>query len=152
MGFLDKIIGKKAADSAGGGTPKQLTKAAQAAEDKGDLAGAIALYEQVLPQLADNDEERWWYEANIADMAGEMGDYDKSGRMAQASLNHGAIMNPMPWFRLGQALFETGKLDGAADTFMRAYMLEPAVFEDLAPDKPQYLEFLGTRAKLNGEN
>lgn len=58
----------------------------------------------------------------------------------------GAIENPLAHLRLGQAYFEVGRLDDAADELTRAYMLDGRdVFEG---EDDKYLAFLATRITL----
>jgi tetratricopeptide (TPR) repeat protein len=58
----------------------------------------------------------------------------------------GGLGNPYLHLRLGQAAFDTGELDWAADELMRAYMGGgPEIFDG---DDEKYLKFLGTRADL----
>ena len=55
-----------------------------------------------------------------------------------------AIGNPFIHLRLGQAQFELGDKEAAADELMRAYMGAGA--EIFAEEAPKYLEYLATVA------
>jgi tetratricopeptide (TPR) repeat protein len=63
-----------------------------------------------------------------------------------AAQTPGAIENPLAHLRLGQAYFEVGRLDEAADELTRAYMLDGSDVFDGEDEK--YIAFLATRISL----
>ncbi|MBX9679224.1 MAG: tetratricopeptide repeat protein [Gemmataceae bacterium] len=75
------------------------------------------------------------------------GQHQQSLEAFQKAMNaQGAIENPLAHLRLGQAYFEVGRMDDAADELTRAYMLDGRDVFDGEDDK--YLAFLATRITL----
>jgi tetratricopeptide (TPR) repeat protein len=124
-------------------------EANSAAEDENfDEAVKIAREALALiPEPVLDYSETGWFHALIGDIRFAEEDFDGAldGFQIAVSCPEG-LGNPFLHLRLGECHFELGNLDKAADELMRAYMSEGAeIFEN---EDPKYLEFLGTRAKL----
>lgn len=125
----------------------RMTRKAEKLSDRGDEAGAVVQWERCLVRLDELGDRStaWWYHAVIADALFELGDHPGTLTHANAALLV-TTDNPLIWLRFGQAAFELGDLDGAANGLMSAYMLMgPELFED---EEPKYLQFLASRANL----
>jgi len=123
----------------------------------GDEFAAAGRYEEALGEYADawalipDPKENWnastWVLAAIADACFLRGDFDETRKALEFAMHcPEALGNPFLHLRLGQALFEQGQLDRAADELMRAYMGAGA--DVFANDDPKYLAFLSSRAVI----
>lgn len=119
--------------------------------EQGAYAEALASYGEawrLIPEPKENWNASTWVLAAIGDACFLIGDYAETRKALEFAMHcPEAIGNPFLHLRLGQALFEQGEADRAADELMRAYMGDgPEIFSD---DDPKYLAFLSTRAKLD---
>lgn len=111
---------------------------------------AVAEYNKawaLVPDPKNDWNASTWKLAAIAD-ACFLGGYKTSAMEAlrYAMTCPGALGNPFLHLRYGQALFDSGEADRAADELMRAYM--GGGNEVFASEDPRYLDFLRTRAEL----
>lgn len=100
----------------------------------------------LLPEPKFDWEACTWLLAAIGD-ANFLGGHHEQARVALSDAMHcpGAIGNPFIHLRLGQAQFELGNLERAADELARAYMgAGKEIFEE---DDPKYFAFLKTVLK-----
>lgn len=128
-----------------------LSAEGDAHADRGEHDAAIASYAaalRLLPEPWQQWEAATWLLAAVGDTHFAAKKFD-AARSALSDAMHcpGAIGNPFIHLRLGQACFELGELDRAADELMRAYM--GAGDEIFQSDDPKYLSFLKTRAKID---
>lgn len=115
-----------------------------------DFAGAIGLYQQALSLIP---EPRHAHEISLPAFTalGEAYFYSGNDREAlvafrEALKSPGGVENPLLHLRLGQAYYESGELDRAADSLTRAYALDGRnIFEG---EDEKYLSFLATRIKF----
>ncbi len=129
----------------------------QALCKEGDALASQKLYEearakyiQALKLLPDHPAD-WvastWIFVAIGDTHFYTGNYE---RMMKSFVNAvqcpEGLGNPFIHLRLGQAYFELGNLDKAADELTRAYM--GAGMEIFMEDDPKYLEFLETKIEM----
>jgi tetratricopeptide (TPR) repeat protein len=103
---------------------------------------------EIVPEPKNEWDGSAWLLAAIAEVA-ILGGFTTSAREAleYAMTCPGAIGNPSLHLRLGQALFDIGEHDRAADELMRAYMGGGA--DLFATEDERYLSFLRTRAVLD---
>ncbi len=138
--------------------PPSLHESIQKLSEKGDLLAergrhqeAIAEYRRawdLVPEPKTDWEAATWILAAIGDAAYHAGDLHEARDALQSAMRcPDGLGNPFLHLRLGQALFDLGEADRAADELMRAYM---GAGEDIFADEDgRYLAFLGTRAKLD---
>ena len=115
-----------------------------------DFAQAIGLYQQALALIPD---PKHLHEISLPAFTalGEAHFYSGNDREALAAFREalkspGGVENPLLHLRLGQAYFESGELDRAADSLTRAYALDGRhIFEG---EDEKYLALLATRIKL----
>lgn len=102
---------------------------------------------ELIPDPPNDWHAATWILAAMVDCYLPLGKFDWAKEALQYAMTcPGGLGNPYLHLRFGEALFELGELDDAADELMRAYMSEGReLFED---EDPKYLAFLGTRAKL----
>jgi len=113
----------------------------------------LAAYEKfkeawvLVPDPKQDWEAATWILAGMGDTLFEMKQYEDAREALQfAMLCPGGLGNPFLHLRLGQAQYQLGNLDRAADELMRAYMgAGPEIFDT---EDPVYLKFLATRAEL----
>lgn len=116
--------------------------------EEGKYGDAIASYQyawNLLPDPKENWEAATWILVAIGDAHFLNSNYPA----ARKTLEHAmqcpeAIGNPFIHLRLGQAQFELGDKEAAADELMRAY--RGAGAEIFAEEAPKYLEYLATVA------
>ncbi|WP_201518656.1 tetratricopeptide repeat protein [Gulosibacter hominis] len=113
------------------------------------FAEAVAEYDRawaLLPEPKQQWNAATWILAAIGDAHVLRGDFAGAHNALSAAMHcPDAIGNPFIHLRLGQAQFELGNLDRAADELMRAYMgAGPEIF---AMEDEKYLQFLATRAQ-----
>jgi tetratricopeptide (TPR) repeat protein len=129
----------------------RLTDQGQALFDEGKLDEARQVFMQawaLVPEPQSEWEATTWLAAAIGDIDFLKGRYADARQTLQfAMICPGGLGNPFLHLRLGQAQFELGELDRAADELMRAYM--GAGDEIFAAEDPKYRAFLATRAKLD---
>jgi tetratricopeptide (TPR) repeat protein len=130
--------------------------------EKGDALAEEAKYREaiekyvaaldLLPEPKSGWEASKWLLTAIGDANFLGGHYEQArAAMSDAMGCPGAIGNPFIHLRLGQAQFELGNLERAADELARAYMgAGKEIFEE---DDPKYFAFLKTVLKppANGE-
>lgn len=103
-------------------------------------------------RLLPGDPRAWaastWIYVALGDVHFRRGVYDRAYRCFRNAVQcPEGLGNPYIHLRLGQATFELGDHDQAADELIRAYMGGgPDIFEE---DDPKYLTFLRTRADLD---
>jgi len=124
--------------------------------EEGDLLAEQAKYREaiekyiaaldLLPEPKSDWEACTWLLAAIGD-ANFLGRHYEQARIALTDAMHcpGAIGNPFIHLRLGQAQFELGNLEKAADELARAYM--GAGKEIFSEDDPKYFAFVKTILK-----
>ena len=125
---------------------KRLCATGDTAANRGDYHEAIGWYERalaLLPSPVTQWEAATWIFAALADAKFSIGDSEGALRsLDRAMESPNSLGNPFLHLRRGQALFELGRKDEAANELARAYMLED---EDIFDDEdPKYLEFLKT--------
>jgi hypothetical protein len=98
----------------------------------------------LVPEPKRDFEATTWIMAALGDMYFFSMDFAQLRNVLTDAMHcPGAIGNPFLHLRLGQAQFELGNLDSAADELCRAYM--GAGKDIFANDDPKYFEFLKTR-------
>lgn len=113
----------------------------------GDCGRALACYEWALaliPEPKREDPRSARIYSAIGDAHFDLSDYESAlAAFSEAFHCPGGIETPYVYLRRGQALFELGEFDSAADQLARAYMLGAEdIFEG---EDPKYFEFLSTR-------
>ena len=146
MGFFSRS--RTHTDPSTARTPRELGEAGGYLADHGYHPQAIQAWSRALHMLPADDETAWWYFSCIADSAGELGDWVTEENCAQHAIALGATDNPLVWYRLGQARFETGRHPEAVDPFMSAYMINGT---DVFEGGEKYLTFLGAHMPLGSE-
>ncbi len=129
----------------------QLSEEGNIRADAGDYDRALGLFGQaweLLPEPKHDWEDATTVLGAIGDVSLLKGDYAAARDALQASLEcPDGLGNPFLHLRLGQALFELGEQDRAAEELMRAYMGGgDDIYEG---DDPKYLAFLRTCADLD---
>ena len=130
---------------------KALSAEGDAHAERGSHDAALKSYAtalRLLPEPWEQWEAATWLLAAVADVHFSVGRFE-AVRDAMSDAMHcpGAIGNPFIHLRLGQACFELGELDRAADELIRAYM---GVGDELfANEDAKYFSFLKTRAKID---
>jgi tetratricopeptide (TPR) repeat protein len=127
-----------------------LSEAGDALAADGAYADALKKYNEAW-SLVPAPQQQWeastWLLAASADAHFFLGNYAKMiPSLNFATTCPDGLGNPFIHLRLGQACFETGDLDRAADELMRAYMGDGE--DAFAQEDPKYLAFLRTRAQL----
>lgn len=98
---------------------------------------------RLLPEPKTNWSAAMWILAAIGDTQFFLGDFaGVIDSLEQAMWCPDAIGNPFLHLRLGEAYFETGNLQKAADQLTRSYMSEGR--EIFAGENPKYFEYLKT--------
>jgi tetratricopeptide (TPR) repeat protein len=128
-----------------------LCAAGDALAGQGRFDEALGSYGEawhLIPEPKENWNASTWVLAAIGDACFLKGDFDETRKALESAMHcPDAIGNPFLHLRFGQALYEQGEEDRAADELIRAYMGSgPDIFAD---DDPKYLAFLSTRAKLD---
>jgi tetratricopeptide (TPR) repeat protein len=129
---------------------KRLCAAGDEALEAKDVPNAVRSYRAawlLIPEPKTDWKASTWVLAAIADAYLVNGDF----QYAKDALDHAmhcpdAIGNPYLHLRMGQACYELGDLDRAADELTRAYMGAGA--DIFSSDSPKYFAFLKTRIKL----
>lgn len=102
---------------------------------------------KLLPEPHQQWEAATWLWTAIGDMHFLLGDAEKTMRCFVNAVHcPGGLGNPFIHLRLGQACFDLGDLDKAADELTRAYM--GAGMDIFMQDDPKHLEFLETKIEL----
>jgi tetratricopeptide (TPR) repeat protein len=119
--------------------------------EQGQYDEALVCYGQawgLIPEPKENWNASTWVLAAIGDACFLKNDFPETRKALEFAMHcPEAIGNPFLHLRLGQALYEQGEEDRAADELIRAYMgAGPEIF---ANDDPKYLAFLSTRARLD---
>lgn len=140
--------------------PEAIYARITALSEEGDALAKQAKYADAITRdrsamdLLPAPKEKWeactWLSAAIGDAYF----LDKKFVEAKKTLVAGmqcpdAIGNPFLHLRLGQACFETGDKERAADELTRAYMAEGK--EIFASEDPKYFGFLKTKIKTEGK-
>lgn len=130
---------------------KDLCAEGDALANRHAFREAVEIYQEAL-QLVPEPKEEWqastWILAAIGDALFLWGEYDYALRALQdAMICPGGLGNPFLHLRLGQAQFELGEHDRAADELMRAYM--GAGEEIFSTENPKYRAFLAARAVID---
>ena len=112
--------------------------------DAGDVAGALAQFEEalgLLPSPVEAWEAATWLLASIADCHFASGNFLAVRESATRAVNcPGGLGNPFVHLRLGQAQYELGNVERAKDELARAYMAAgDEIFEG---DDPKYWMFI----------
>lgn len=119
--------------------------------ERGDFLQAIDAYRYarcLLPEPQAQWEAATWIAAAIGDAHFLAGHFKAARDVLHEALSGNfpdALGNPFIHLRLGQAEFELGNQDRAADELMRAYM--GAGKDIFADEDGKYLAFLASRAK-----
>jgi tetratricopeptide (TPR) repeat protein len=129
---------------------KRLCAAGDDAIDAEDNQGAVRLYREawnLIPAPKTDWQASTWVLGAIADAYLFNRDYQYAKDALDFAMHcPEAIGNPYLHLRLGQACFELGELDKAADELTRAYMgAGSEIFDD---QSPKYFEFLQTRIQV----
>ena len=120
-----------------------LAESSRPAEAKSRFVAALGL----VPQPHSAWETATWLYVSLGDLHFHLGEFDKTLEcFANAAQCPAGFGNPFIHLRLGQACYELGDLDRAADELTRAY--EGGELEILLEDDPKYLEFLETRIDI----
>jgi tetratricopeptide (TPR) repeat protein len=137
--------------------PSQLHDEIQAKIDRGDeflnaddFARAAELYREAVA-LIPGPKHLHEVSLPVFTALGEAyfyaGNYHEALAAFQAALKApGGVENPLLHLRFGQAYFESGDLNRAANSLTRAYALDGRTVFDGEDDK--YLSFLATRIEL----
>jgi len=138
-------------------TPKQHAEVESHVEegdeflDAGNFDKALEKYHQaaaLIPEPKTDDESALSVFTAMGEALFHSGRYAEAISAFQtAAKAPGGIENPLVHLRLGEAYFELGDLDRAADELMRAYMLDGKEILE-GPEERKYFEFLKTRADL----
>jgi tetratricopeptide (TPR) repeat protein len=128
----------------------ELSAGGNALADRANYSDAMAKFVQAI-QLLPEPHQQWeaatWLWAAIGDMHFLLGDAEKTMQCFVNAVHcPGGLGNPFIHLRLGQACFDLGDLDKAADELTRAYM--GAGMDIFMQDDPKYLEFLETKIEL----
>lgn len=128
-----------------------LVREGEAHRDGGRHRSALACFRRALLELppAERDRDR------VADLLTALGDvaflagrHDIAVRaLSDAVTAYGRLRDPFVYLRLGQARFELGDLDGAADDLMRAWVVGRGAAE-LAGEDLKYRALLDERGLL----
>jgi len=125
----------------------RLSEEGNVLDDAGQPAAAMQKFMAalaLLPDPAGEWEAATWLHASIGDMHFKLEDFEATRRaFLLASQGPGGMDNPFIHLRLGQAAFELGDLDAAADELTLAYRSEGLDIFDA--EDPKYVEFLETR-------
>jgi len=128
---------------------EQLSERGNALADEGQYREAAEQFVaalELLPEPKTNWEACTWLLASIGDMTFQLKAYEQAvNALSDAMHCPDAIGNPFIHLRLGQALFELGDRQRAADELARVYMLEGK--DIFAAEDPKYFEFLKTVMK-----
>lgn len=125
----------------------ELSKAGDALVEKKQYRAAVEKYVEaleLLPEPITDWEACTWLLTAIGDAHFLAGNYEYA-RKALSDAMHcpRAIGNPFTHMRLGQAQFELGNMDRAADELARAYIREGLkIFEG---ENPKYVRFIKSR-------
>lgn len=116
--------------------------------DAGNYAQAVVVWRQALAVADPDDEETLlWLHASIGDAQFQAGEFRPAYDSQQQALLCGGTGNPFVWLRSGQAAFELGDLDAAAEALLSAYLLEgDEIFED---EDPKYRHLLVERSLIS---
>lgn len=116
----------------------------------GDFPRATELYLNAIALIPDPKEDHWVslpaYTA-LGESHFYAGNYDNALKAYRMAIKApGGVENPLIHLRFGQAYYELGDLNRAADSFTRAYALDGRAVFDREDEK--YLRFLGTQIDL----
>jgi tetratricopeptide (TPR) repeat protein len=129
---------------------KRLSREGDEFAKAGDYAQALAHYQRAwdqLPQPRGDWLAATWLLAAIGDAHFLGGDFIQALKaFTDAVQGPQGLGNPFLHLRRGECLFELGEKADAADELMRAYM--GGGHEIFDTEKPEYLQYLGTVAKL----
>lgn len=133
---------------------KRLCAAGDAASEYAKYAEALALYRRALALLPP-PASQWcaatWIFAAIGDTCSLQGDPAQALAAFDAAMEApDGLGNPFLHLRRGQALFDLGRRDEAANELARAYMLEDE--EIFGDEDPKYLQFLRSVLKPSAKN
>lgn len=128
----------------------ELSVEGNALADRGSYLEARAKFAQAI-KLLPEPQQRWeaatWLWTAIGDMYFLLGDAEKTMQCFVNAVHcPGGLGNPFIHLRLGQACFDLGNLDKAADELTRAYM--EGGMDIFMQDDSKYLEFLQTKIEL----
>ena len=102
--------------------------------DSGEYNKAVHFYQQALDKLPEPKtdwEAATWIYAALGDAYWFMSDYETSKNCFYNACNcPDGITNPFIIFRLGQIWAECNVSEKASEYLLRAYMLDPKVFEE----------------------
>ncbi|MEN7547008.1 hypothetical protein AAG747_03765 [Rapidithrix thailandica] len=129
------------------GPVQQLSEQGEQLVDNDQLEKAKQKYIEALKLLplphADWEAATWLYAA-MGDVHYYLGNFeDMMKSFANAVQCPGGLGNPFIHLRLGQAFYELGFIEKAADELSRAYM--GAGEEIFAEEDPKYISFLATK-------
>jgi tetratricopeptide (TPR) repeat protein len=128
----------------------ELSAEGNALAEQGSYLEARAKFVQaikLLPEPHQLWEAATWLWTAIGDMHFLLGDAQKTLKCFVNAVHcPEGLGNPFIHLRLGQACFDLGDLDKAADELTRAYM--GAGLDIFMQDDPKYLKFLETKIEL----
>jgi tetratricopeptide (TPR) repeat protein len=115
----------------------------------GSFHEALSLFQRawnLLPDPTITWEAATWLLAAIGDIQFLLGDYNATRETLSMAMHApGAIGNPFLHLRLGQAQFELGDQERAADELTRAFLLEGS--QIFTNDDPKYLSFIKSKLR-----
>ncbi|WP_245589212.1 tetratricopeptide repeat protein [Chitinimonas koreensis] len=125
----------------------RLSKAGDALVEKSQYRAAVEKYIealQLLPEPITDWEACTWPLTAIGDAHFLAGSHEYAQKALSDAMHcPGAVGNPFIHMRLGQAQFELGNMDRAADELARAYLQEGKKLFD--GENPKYLAFIKTK-------
>ena len=130
---------------------KDLCKQGDAACDDHDYRTAVAKYREawkLVPEPKYNWEASTWILVALADAYLGNGDFAYARDMLKYAVNcPQGLGNPYVHLRLGQACFELGETNKAADELTRAYM--GGGLKIFSSQDPKYLQFLRSKIAIS---
>lgn len=148
-----KASGKTELTEEDGERLAELAEAGNELADEDDFAGALVPWREALamfPEPIEQWDDGLWFLGSIGDACVAVGEYaEAESTLRKALAYEEGRGSGFIWLRLGQAQFEQGDLDGAADSLISAYMLDgDEIFED---EDPKYRQLLVDRGLIDRE-
>lgn len=148
-----KASGKTELTEEDGERLAELAEAGNELADEEDFAGALVPWREALamfPEPIEQWDDGLWFLGSIGDACVAVGEYaEAESTLRKAMVYEEGRGSGFIWLRLGQAQFEQGDLDEAAQSLISAYMLDgDEVFED---EDPKYRGLLVERQLIDQE-